>query len=266
MKYTDFWKDKCVVISGASSGIGRAVAELLAQRGAKVGLLARRETLLSELAESINETGGQAAFAAVDVADREATRAAVGRIEEQNGPCDVAIANAGIFRKTDVTPFDAATAAAVIATNLTGAINLYEACLPAMVQRRRGNIAAVASIAAMIGMPQAGAYSASKAALVTLMQSLRVDLHPFGVKVTAICPGYVDTAILTDEERATRKDLLTPEQAGRRIAWAIERGRAEHWFPWRTWLLARIARALPAGSYRRIMVHVPIMEEAAVEE
>lgn len=256
-----FWEDKCVVISGASSGIGRALAEEVASRGAKSGLLARREELLAEAARAIAQNGGKADFATADVVDGPATCRAVRRLEERLGPCDVLVACAGIYRKTDVEEFSAAKANAVVATNLQGVINLLGAILPGMVRRRRGNVAAVASVAAALGLPGGAAYCASKAALVTLLESLRVDLHPLGVKVTTVCPGYVDTPMITDEERATVAGLMTAEKAARRIARAIERGRSEDWFPWQTQFPARCARFLPFGIFRRVMAHFPPMEE-----
>ncbi len=262
MRTNVFWQGKCVIITGASSGIGQALAEHLAARGAKVGLLARRENRLTELVQSITTAGGQAGFAIANVADPASTCAGVRTIEEQFGPCDVLVANAGVYRKTDVHNFDTAAANEVITTNVQGVINSIGAVLPGMVQRRRGNIAAVASVAAMLGLPAAGAYSASKAAIVTLMESLRVDLYPLNVKVTTICPGYVDTAMITDHERQTLKNLVPTADAARRITRAIERGRPELWFPWPTWFEARLARMLPFSLYRRVMANFEEMEEA----
>ena len=260
-----FWEGKCVVISGASSGIGRALAEHVASRGAKTGLLARREDRLAEAAGAITAGGGKAEFAAADVVDGPATFEAVGRLEDRLGPCDVLIASAGIYRKTDVEEYSAVSANAVVATNVQGVINMLGATLPGMVRRRRGNVAAVASIAGALGLPGGGAYCASKAAIVTLLESLRVDLHPLGVKVTTVCPGYVDTPMITDEERATVTGLMTAESAARRISRAIERGRCEDWFPWRMHLSTRLARLLPFGLYRRVMAHFPPMEETDYE-
>ena len=95
------------------------------------------------------------------------------------------------------------------------------------------------------------------------MECLRVDLRASGITVTAILPGYVDTALLTDEERATLGNVVSAEYAAEQIAWAIERGKREHWFPRRTRLMARIARFLPPALYDRVMSKEPEMEETA---
>ena len=250
MNREPFWRDKCVIISGASSGIGRALAEHLATRGARLGLLARRAALLDELADKLRGDGAVVAVAAADVGNPEQTRAAIRRLEQALGSCEVLIANAGIHRYTPGHDFDIANANAVITTNVQGVINAIGAVLPDMVARRKGHVVGVASIAGMLGLPEVSAYSASKAAVLRLMESLRVDLAHHGVKVTTICPGFVDTPMIHGHRRKLLLFVLQPPQAARRIARAIERGRAEYWFPWPTWLIARLARALPFGVYR----------------
>jgi short-subunit dehydrogenase len=261
MAAQSFWQDKRVFITGASSGIGWATAEYLSRRGALVGLLARRKDRLADLAAQIRSQGGAAEHCPADVTDAAATTDAVRELESRLGPCDVLVAVAGVYRQTDVRRFDASRVNEVLSVNTSGVVNAFGAVLPGMIERESGRLAAVASMAAMLGLPGAAAYSASKAAVVTLLESLRVDLHPYGIKVTAVCPGFVDTPMITDEERKTLKGLLSAEQAAKRIAWAIERGRAEHWFPWHTWLICRAARLLPPNLYRLVMAHYPEMEE-----
>jgi short-subunit dehydrogenase len=256
-----FWAGKCVVITGASSGIGRALAERLAERGAKLGLVARRAEVLNELAQALGARGATAAAAAADVADAAALSAAVAALHSALGPCDVLVANAGIYRKSRVAEFDGERARAVIATNVQGTLNAVAAVLPEMIRRRSGHLVTVASIAGLVALPAAGVYRASKAAVIALSDSLRVDLAPRGIRVTLIGPGFVDTPMITDEERKSIKNLVSAEDAARRIARAVERGRRECWFPRSTWLAARAAHWLPWGLYRRIMGSYPEMEE-----
>ncbi|MGD0897581.1 MAG: SDR family NAD(P)-dependent oxidoreductase [Thermoguttaceae bacterium] len=256
-----FWEGKSVWITGATSGIGRALAGHLAPRGARLGLIARREDVLDEVARSLRAGGGACAWAAADVADAGAVAAAAETLQAALGPCDVLVANAGIYRKSPVREFDPIKAQQVIATNLQGTVNAIAAVLPDMTRRRSGHIAAVASIAALVALPAGGVYRASKAAIVALADSLRVDLHPLGIRVTLIGPGFVDTPMITDRDRETVKNLVTAEDAARRIALAIRRGQAECWFPRSTWLLARAAGWLPQAIYRRIMSGYAELEE-----
>jgi short-subunit dehydrogenase len=252
-----FWQGKCVIITGASSGIGRALAEELAGHGAKVGLIARQREKLAELAAALESAGRQAAFAPADVTDTQQVRQACQSLEGALGPCDVLIANAGIHRYTPGGAFNPDDANAVFATNVQGVVNTVGAVLPGMVARRRGHLVAVASIASMLGLPEVGAYSASKAAVVTLMESLRVDLHRYKVRVTTICPGFVDTPMIAAHGPAVLKFVLSPTEAAPRIAHAIERGRREYWFPWQMRVLAWVGRLLPFGIYRRVCARLP---------
>lgn len=257
MSPESFWQRKCVIITGASSGIGKALAEHLADRGARVGLIARSKDRLAELAATIESAGGRVTCAPADVTDAEQATRATRILEETLGPCDVLIASAGIHRFTPGAEFDADAARAVVTTNVHGVINAVGAVLPGMVARRSGHLVAVASIAGMVGLPAVGAYSASKAAVVALMESLRVDLHRHNVKVTTICPGFVNTPLIAGHRPALLKFVLSPDDAARRIARAIEHGRSEYWFPWQMWLLARFARALPFWAYRWLCARLP---------
>jgi len=261
MNKANFWSGKCVVVTGASSGIGRALALHLASRGAKLGLLSRRKDSLAQLAGEIRAGGGQGEFRAADVTQAESLASAVLELEQLLGPCDVAIASAGIYRQTGGTALDASAVEAVIATNVLGVSNLFAAVLPGMLARGSGNLAAVASIAGLLGLPGGGAYSASKAAVIALLQSLRLDLAPRGIRVTTILPGYVDTPMITDHERRTLRNLFTAEQAASRIVRAIERGQTEAAFPFSLWLQARLAGLLPWWAYRLVMGGVEPLEE-----
>jgi NAD(P)-dependent dehydrogenase (short-subunit alcohol dehydrogenase family) len=256
-----YWQGKCAIVTGGSSGIGRALAKHLVERGARVGLIARRAERLADLAREIRASGGATEFRSADVAQAASLAAAVGELERSLGACDVAVACAGIYRATLVDRLDPAVIADVMATNILGVSNLFSAVLPGMLQRSRGHLAAVASIAGYLGLSQSGAYCASKAAVITLLQSLRLDLAPRGIGVTTISPGYVDTPMITDEERRTIRGLLSAEDTARRIALAIERCRAEVAFPWSLYSQARGASLLPWWIYRLAVGNVPPLEE-----
>ena len=254
-----FWRGKSVLITGGSSGIGRALAVALAASGARVGLVARRPGPLAEAAAAIAARGGSVATAACDAANSTAIAAAVADLEAALGPADVAIACAGIHRGS--WPLEAAIAREVIDVNVGGTISFLAAVLPGMLARRRGRICGVASIAAAVGLPGNAAYCASKAAIVAFLESLRLDCQPAGVGVTTAFPGFVDTPLVTDLERA-RGGLLTAEAAAVRILLAVERGRAETWFPWQTGVAARLARGLPPAVRDWFLRAQPPMPEA----
>jgi short-subunit dehydrogenase len=243
-----FWHGKSVLITGGSSGIGRARGVAAAAAEARVGLLARRGEVLAEVAAEIHAAGGAAATLACDVTDAVAVARAVAELEACLGPADIAIASAGLHRVT--WPLDAERSRAVIDANVNGTMNFFAAVLPGMLDRRRGHLCGVASLAAVVGLRKNAAYSASKAAVQMLLESLRVDCHPAGIMVTAAFPGYVDTPMITAEEPAAR------------ILVAIERGRAEVWFPRWTALQARLLRLLPPAARERIVRRLPPMEEA----
>ena len=257
----NYWHDKHVIITGASSGIGWALAEHLATGNAhatRLGLIARRRNKLDELAAKLDAHGTRVA-----VRPRRCRRprrdamTAVSHLENELGPCDAMIANAGMHEYSPGRDFSAAAANRVIATNVQGVFNSFGPVLPHMLERRSGHLVAVASIAGMLGLPDVGAYSASKAAVITFMESLRVDLHRTGVKATTICPGFVYTPMIEDHHPEALKFALPAPEAARRITRAIERGKREYWFPWQTWLSARIGRALPLWAYEWVARRLP---------
>lgn len=256
------WQNKCAVITGASSGIGRALAWELGRHGAKLGLIARREESLQSLVEELAAEQIIAAYEVADVSDVFAVQRAVSQFQVRFGVVDVAIASAGIYRLTPGVAFDAAVVNEVVMTNFGGVANLFAAVIPSMVARRSGHLVAISSIAGLLGLPGAAAYSASKAAVIKMCDSLRLDLHASGVRVTTICPGFVDTPMITDEERHTLKQLVSAPNAAIQIRRAIERGLAQHSFPWTTWLEATLASWLPASLYRRAMTWFGEMEDA----
>ena len=261
MRHTAFWQGKCVVVTGASSGIGLAMCRELARHDARIGMIARGRERLEAACASILESGAEISCYSADTRSGGEMALAVQHFVDRYGPCDVLIANAGIYRLTSGLHFEAEAASDVIAINVGGVVNAIGAVLPSMVERNHGCIVGVASLGAMIGLPGAGAYCASKSAVVTLLESLRIDLRKTKVQVTTVCPGFVDTPMITDEERRTLSHLLSAEQAASRIVRAIERGREEYWFPWQLWIQLKLLRGAPIWLYKLLAPLVEEMEE-----
>lgn len=236
--------DQVAVITGASSGIGWALTKILAARQCKVGLIARRADKLNELAGEIQDAGGIAAVAVADVGDRPQILSAVEDVRSQLGPVDLLIANAGVGMPTLLEPVNIEDVEQMVRVNLLGVVYAIEAVLPEMLQRGRGHLAAVSSLAAYKGLPGESGYCASKAALSTYMEGLRIHLRDRGIAVTTVCPGFVRTP-MTDVNNFHMLWLLEADEAARRIVWAIERRRKVYNFPWQTTLLMKMTRWLP---------------------
>ena len=195
-----YWTNKVVMITGASSGIGRGLALEIAARGAHLGLLARREELLNEIVGEVSARNVKAVAAAADVRDAKAVRAAADRFRKELGPIDVMIANAGIGTTHHAIKLQPEHAANVIGINVLGAVNSVAAVVPEMAERGRGRLVAISSLAAYRGLAKSAAYCASKAALSSYFESVRIDLRHTGVGVTIIHPGFIKTALTAGRE------------------------------------------------------------------
>jgi short-subunit dehydrogenase len=248
MKYD--WKEKVVLITGASSGIGRALALELGRRGARLGLTARRGEELLKVAYEVGRAGGEAMALAADVRDPEALKAAAESVRERWGRIDVLVANAGMSSTTAGTKLNAGEVGDVITVNVLGVVNSVAAVLPSMLERRAGHLVAISSLASYRGMPKSGAYSASKAAVSTFFESLRVDLSKSGVVVTVIHPGFIRTP-MTANRKKKLPFLLEVDDAACRIR-AIERRARTYAFPWQLASLVRVIRHMPGSLYDRL--------------
>lgn len=187
---------KHALITGASSGIGRGLAVALGRRGAYVVVAARRTDRLGEVLGEIEAAGGRGEALALDVSDGDATHEAV-RAVDARLPLDLVVANAGTGGITPGKKLDWTRVKQIFETNLVGAAATIAGAVPGMVARGDGRVVAIASVAGFRGLPRFGAYSGSKAGLITFCESLRIDLHGTGVSVTTVCPGYVQTEMLT---------------------------------------------------------------------
>ncbi|RIL00063.1 MAG: short-chain dehydrogenase [Proteobacteria bacterium] len=238
------------VVTGASSGIGRSLARRLALRGDPVALWARRKPLLDALAAEIAAGGGRALAVACDVTEAAQVAAALRASEAAFGPVERLVANAGGGEPTFVDAFRADDVRACLDLNVVGVARCFEAVLPGMLARRAGHLVVVGSLAAVRGLPSAGAYAAAKAALHQLAESLRIDLRGRGVDVTVLAPGPVRTKPKSKKGRGTSIDV---EDATARMLRAIDARRRYAAFPALVVAATTFGRLLPAALYERLL-------------
>jgi short-subunit dehydrogenase len=243
-----YWTNKVVMITGASSGIGRGVALETAARGASVGLVARREELLHELEDEIGALNVKVVVAAADVRDAAAVRAAADRFRKELGPIDVLVANAGVGTSSHAVQLQPDHVAEVININVLGGVNTVAAVAPEMVERGQGRLVAISSLAAYRGLAKSAAYCASKAAMSAYFESVRIDLRNTGVEVTIIHPGFIKTAITAGRE-AKMPYLMELDDAVKKIVAAIEKGKRSYAFPWQLASMVRVTMLLPPAMY-----------------
>ncbi|HKP69448.1 MAG TPA: SDR family NAD(P)-dependent oxidoreductase, partial [Pyrinomonadaceae bacterium] len=190
------WSGKIVLLTGASSGIGEGLALALAKRGATLGLLARRKDLLDDLEARCAAAGGVARSLPADVTDAAAVQKAADRVRNEFGHIDVLIANAGIGgNNAETRDLQPDAVKKVIDINLLGAVNSIYAVLPKMLERESGQLVGISSLAGIRGLPKSAAYSASKAGMTALFESVRLDVQDKGVSVTIIQPGFIKTPL-----------------------------------------------------------------------
>jgi short-subunit dehydrogenase len=243
-----------VIITGASSGIGAALAQHYARRGAALGLIARRRAGLTQLAAQLSVP---VHVYPVDVRDAPALQAAAADFISRHGSPDIVIANAGISTGT-LTEFagDIPAFQDVIDVNVVGIVKTFQPFLAAMRAAGHGALVGIASIAGYRGLPGAAAYSASKAAAISYLESLRVELRGSGVKVITVCPGYIATA-MTAQNPYPMPFLLSADAAARKIAGIIDRGKTYAVIPWQMAIVARILRVGPNWLYDRLFGNAP---------
>lgn len=242
------WQSKVVLVTGASSGIGRGLALELARRGAMVGLLARREGALCEAVDEIAAHGGKAIALPADVTDANAVRGAVGALSKEFGPIDLAIANAGVGATVAARNLEPEGVANIFKVNVIGVVNCVTAVIPHMIERGRGQLAVISSLAAYRGLPKSAAYCSSKAAVSALFESLRLDLGPQGIEVTIIHPGFIKTP-LTAGRQAKLPFLLEVDDAVKKMIRAIEKRKKSYAFPWQLATVVRAGMLMPNFMY-----------------
>jgi len=248
---------KRVFITGASSGIGAALALHYARQGCTLGLLARRGEQLDALAASLPNPTLHRTYPA-DVTDHAALLSAAQAFMAYAGGCDVVIASAGISHGTRTElPEDLPVFAAILATNVTSTVATFAPFVAAMrAQGTPARLVGVASVAGVRGLPGGSAYSASKAAVKTYCESLRVELRGSGIRVVTIAPGYIDTP-MTQKNAYAMPFLMDPADFAAAAARSIARGDSYRIIPWQMGWVARLLAALPNWLYDMAFARAP---------
>jgi NAD(P)-dependent dehydrogenase (short-subunit alcohol dehydrogenase family) len=246
-----------VFITGASSGIGAALAREYAARGAVLGLLARRREQLDQLIATLPHPERHRAYA-LDVTDHAALARAAQDFIAAHGSADVVIASAGISHGTlTERPEDLPLFASVFATNVNATIATFAPFIAAMKNGAGARrLVAIGSVAGVRGMKGAGAYCASKAAVHSYCESLRLEMRPYGIRVVTIAPGYIDTP-MTSNNRFPMPFLMPADRFAARAADAIAAGVSFRVIPWQMGLAARLLRVLPNFIFDALFARAP---------
>lgn len=232
---------KTVWITGASTGIGRELALQLAATGVKVAASARSVEKLQNLGNNV--------FAfPLDVTNASAAKETVEKIENQLGPIDLTIFAAGTYSEVAATEIDPKLFAAIMSTNYLGTVNCIAAILPKMLVRKQGHISWIASVTAYRGLPKAAAYGPSKAALLSLAESLKPELDLKGISISVINPGFVATP-MTAKNDFPMPFLMQPKHAAERTLKGLAAKKFEITYPTRLVLILKFARLLPYNLY-----------------
>lgn len=248
-----------VFVTGASSGIGAALVRHYARQGAVVGMAARRAEALDALAAEVRALGGTPSGYVLDVTDAAALREAAGAYVARYGAPEIVIANAGISAGT-LTEYgeDLEVFRRIVETNLYGMAATFAPFIGPM--REAGGsgrrLVGIASVAGIRGLPGAEAYSASKAAAITYLESLRLEMRDSGIRVVTIAPGYIDTP-MTEVNPYPMPFMIPADEAARRFAAAIARGTSYAVIPWQMGVVAKLLRLMPNWLYDRLFAGAP---------
>ncbi len=247
-----WFRDKTVLLTGASSGMGWDLALLLASYGSRLVLVARRAEKLEALAEACQALGAEVLVCAGDVSDRERMAAVAAQALERFGFVDIAIANAGVGGLNPADRFDLVIHEKTHAINVIGTANTLAPFIRPMIEAGRGQLVGISSLAAFRGLPKAGSYSSSKAAQARMLESWRVDLRPHGVSVSCIHPGFI-VSPMTDHEDFDMPFMVPVRRSSILIARAIARRRSVYLYPWPMRLLTIVNRLLPNWLFDRLI-------------
>jgi NAD(P)-dependent dehydrogenase (short-subunit alcohol dehydrogenase family) len=269
----NFFRGRTMLITGASGGIGYDIALTLGNLGVKTALLARRQTLLDDLASAIHDRGGHALVLTADVTRREEVLTVVARTLDEFGHIDILINSAGILQPGAVETMDPQDLKRMLDVNVLGTLHTIQAVLPAMRQAASGQIVNIGSLAGRRGVPPLGGYSASKFALVGLTEALRVELFGSRIHVALVMPGVVNTPMIRadeKEERGRRFPEMVPPMPVRWVTWAViaalTLGLAEVDVPPGAAVVEKLAALFPGMSDAALAVGNRLWEWAATRK
>jgi len=242
----NWWKtmNKTVLITGASSGIGEALAYAYSNPTSTIGLISRRKEVLDIVAKKCKELGAEVYIYPIDISNQVAVEKAVKDFLKQSDQIDVVIANAGIGGIDNIECGDATETNNILSTNILGISNVVIPCIPSMIENNEGHVVILSSVAGFRGMIKHGAYSSSKTAVRILGDGWRFALSRNNIYVTNICPGFIDTP-LVQKNRFNMPFLMSPEAAATKIKSAIENKKKCYVFPWQWRFLLPLIRIIP---------------------
>lgn len=236
-------KDKVVLLTGASSGIGYQLAKDFANEGAKLALLSRRLDILEKLSQALDKKTFVRVYKC-DVTIKQQVHETVVQIKKDFGKIDIAILNSGVGANSSALDYNSDAAEKVFNTNVLGVIYFIEQLIPDFISEKRGAIVGLSSLGDGKGFPKSGFYSASKAALTILLESLRIELKKFNVKVVTVKPGFIKTP-MTDKNKFKMPFLMNVEKASLIIINGLKKDKRIIEFPWQTTIGAKILRMIP---------------------
>jgi short-subunit dehydrogenase len=246
------FNNKVVVLTGASSGIGRHLAKLLPEENCSLALIARRKNILDELVQKIENEKIQIKAYQCDVGKTDEVRIIFEEIKKDFKRIDIAILNAGVSSRKGIEYFSSIQAKEIFETNTLGIVNCVEQLLPDFIKRKDGMIVGVTSLAESRGFPKSGFYNASKSAASLLLESLRIELKPYNIKVITVKPGFVRTP-MTDKNKFHMPFLMDVEKAANIIIRGIKKEKKIIQFPLPIVFGAKIFKFMPDWLFDFLM-------------
>lgn len=244
-------KDKLILITGASGGIGEELAEQLADEKCRLALMARRGEKLLHVQESLRKSGADVSIFKCDVSNHSEVKKTIKDITTKLGNVDIAILNAGVSLKVKQGRFDSTNAEDTFDTNVLGMVYCFEELLPGFIERKGGVFIGVSSLADARGFPENGFYCASKAAATLFLESQRISLKKYGIKVITVKPGFVKTP-MTEKNRFPMPFLMDVDRAASIIIKGIKKEKKIIQFPWQTVLGTKFLKILPDAIFEYI--------------